>query len=372
MNTKTRYLIISRRPVPGNLPRLIAGLMIALLMSGCDEPQHATPPTAPLVRTIAVPAAVPAAQVNWSGKLIAAQEVSLSFRTEGRLAERRVDVGARVSRGTVLARIDATQSREQVMSARAALSEAEAQLYRVRQDAERTRRLVEIGTASRARLQEATSALAAAQAKREQASAQLSEASNNSDFNLLRAPFNGVITAVSAAPGQVLSQGQQVIQIASDEDKQLILNLPQAFSAPLHHGDKLRVEFDNGAHARATIQTVSPQLDPQTLLIAVKASLDENDVSIPLGSVLTGSVIQDGDQVSVIPASALTRKGDSPAVYVISPKISTLELRPVSVSYYRDDTAAVSGGVSAGERIVTAGVSRLTPDMKVTVQDGNQ
>lgn len=372
MNTQIRCSIILQWPVSGSLPRLIAGLMMTLLMSGCDEPRHAAPPAPPLVRTIAVPAAVPAAQVNWSGKLIAGREVSLSFRTAGRLAERRVDVGARVSRDTVLARLDTTQSREQVISARAALSEADAQLRKLQQDAERTRRLVDIGTASRARLQEATSSLAAAQARRSQAAAQLSEASNESDFNLLRAPFDGVITAVSAVPGQVLSQGQEVMQFASDEDRKLILNLPQAFSTPLHQGDKLRVEFDNGAYARATVLTVSPQSDPQTLLIAVKAALDEKDISIPLGSVLTGSVIQDSDRVSVIPAAALTRKGDSPAVYVVSPKASTLELRPVSISYYRGDTVAVSGGLSAGEQIATAGVSRLTPGMKITVQDGTQ
>jgi len=372
MNTQIKRFIISHQPVSARLPRLIAGLVITLLMSGCDEPRHAAPPAPPLVRTIAVPAAVPSAQINWSGKLIAGREVSLGFRTAGRLAERRVDVGARVSRDTVLARLDATQSREQVMSARAALSEADAQLRKSQQDAERIRRLVEIGTAPRARLQEATSSLAAAQARRDQAAAQLSEASNGSDFNLLQAPFDGVVTAVSAEPGQALSQGQEIMQFASDKDKKLILNLPQAFANSLRQEDKLRVEFDNGTYARATVLTVSPQSDPQTLLIAVKAALDEKDVSVPLGSVLTGSVIQDSDRVSVIPAAALTRKGDSPAVYVVLPKTSTLELRPVSIRYYRGDTAAVSDGLSAGEQIATAGVSRLTPGMKITVQDGTQ
>ncbi|WP_169748768.1 efflux RND transporter periplasmic adaptor subunit [Tatumella morbirosei] len=151
-------------------------------------------------------AAVPAKQVKWSGKLIPAREVSLSFRTGGRLAERRVDVGTRVDRGVILARLDATQSREQVLSARAALSEADAQLRKAKQDVERMVKLVEIGTASRARLQEATSTLAAAQAQRSRATAQLAEATNDSDFNLLRAPFEGVITAVTASPGQILSQ----------------------------------------------------------------------------------------------------------------------------------------------------------------------
>lgn len=372
MNTKIRHSIISRRPVSGSFPRFTFGLVIALLLSGCDEPRHVALPAPPLVRTITVPAAVPAAQINWSGRLLPGREVSLSFRIGGRLAERRVDVGARVSRGTVLARLDTTQSREQVLSARAALSEADAQLRRAQQDAERTRKLVEIGTASRARLQEATSALATAQAQRAQAAAQLSETSDNSDFNLLRAPFDGVITAVSASPGQILSQGQQIMQFASDTDKQLILNLPQAYSAQLHQGNRLRVEFDNGASARATVLTVSPQSDAQTLLIAVKAALNEKDVSVPFGSVLTGSVVQDSDRVSVIPAAALTRKGDNPAVYVVSPEAKTLELRPVSVRYYRGDTVAVSDGLSAGEQVVTAGVSRLTPGMKISVQDGAQ
>lgn len=348
---------------------MAAGLLVTLLMSGCDDPQRAGLSQPPLVRTNAVAASVPAKQVKWSGKLLPAREVSLSFRTGGRLAERRVDVGTRVVRGAVLARLDATQSREQVLSARAALIEADAQLRKAKLDVERMVKLVEIGTASRARLQEAPSTLAAAQAQQSRATAQLAEATNDSDFNLLRAPFDGVITAVSASPGQILSQDQQIMQFASDEDKQLMLNLPPAFSGPLHPGDKLRVEFENGESARATVLTVSPQSDPQTLLIAVKASLDEKDAAVPLGSVLTGEVIQDSDRVYVIPAAALTRKGDRTAVYVVLPEVKTLELRPVSVRYYSGDTAAVSGGLSEGEQIVTAGVSRLTPGMKITVQD---
>ena len=343
-----------------------------MLLSGCDEPQSAPPPAPPLVRTLIVPAAMPAKQINWSGRLSPGREVSLGFRSEGRLAERRVDVGSRVSRGAILARLDATQSREQILIARAALKESEAQLHKAQQDAARLQKLVEIGTAPRARLQESITALAAAQAQRERAAAQQAEATNASDFNLLRAPFDGIVTTVSAAPGQTLSPGQQIMQFASDKDKQIILNLPQAFSQPLHPGDKLRVEFDHGTSATATVQTVSPQIDPQTLLIPVKATLDEQAVTVPFGTVLTGRVIQDGDRVSVIPAAALTRKGNSPAVYVVSSTEHTLELRPVSVRYYSGDTVALSGGLSAGEKVVTAGVSLLTPGMKITLQDGVQ
>lgn len=372
MKIKTGLTLLPRDFLSRRTPLVIAGLFMTLLMSGCDEPRRAESPAPPLIRANTVPASVPAKQVNWSGKLLPAREVSLSFRTGGRLAERRVDVGTRVSRGAVLARLDSTQSREQVLSARAALSEADAQLHKAQQDATRMLKLVEIGTAPRARLQESASTLAAAKAQRTRAAAQLAEATNDSDFNLLRAPFSGVITAVSASPGQILSQDQQIMQFASDEDKQLIMNFPPAFSESLHPGDKLRVKFESGGSARATVLTVSPQSDPQTLLIAVKAKLDEKDVTVPLGSVLTGEVIQDSDRVYVIPAASLTRKGDQPAVYVVSPEAKTLELRPVSVRYYSGDTAAVSGGLTEGEQIVTAGVSRLTPGMKITVQDGVQ
>ena len=258
------------------------------------------------------------------------------------------------------------------MTAQASLLEADAQLQKARQDSARIQKLVQIGTASRARLQESMAALAAAQARRTQAAAQQAEATNAAEFNLLRAPFDGVVTAVSAVPGQILSQGQQIMQFASDKGKHIILNLPQTFSESLHQGDKLHIEFDNGARSRATVLTVSPQSDPQTLLIPVKATLDDQEIAAPFGSLLTGTVIQNSDRVSVIPAAALTRTGDTPAVYVVSPNNNTLQLRPVAVRYYSDDTAAVSSGLSVGEKIVTAGVSRLTSGMKITLQDETQ
>ncbi|PLR35561.1 hypothetical protein CYR32_10225 [Chimaeribacter coloradensis] len=349
---------------------LIAAAFITLL-TGCNDPAPPpSPAVLPRVKAVTTPAATPSRQINWAGKLVPESEVSLAFRLPGRLSARYADVGSHVKAGTVLAVLDASLSREQSQAAKAALNQASAQEHKARLAVDRVKQLIVIGTASQARLEEAQAALASAQAQKAQASAQAAETLNASDLNRIKAPFDGVITAVMASPGQMLSQGQQVMQLVSDENKQVMLNLPLSYSAGLHPGNKIKVRFSSGKTSDATVLTISPQSDTTTQLIAVKAAFENQRIDLPFNTDLTGSVIDGQDDVITIPASALTRKVDKPAVFVISPGTGKLALKTVAIKYFCRNEVAISAGLNQGEKVVVAGVSRLEAGMKVVEQDG--
>jgi multidrug efflux pump subunit AcrA (membrane-fusion protein) len=58
----------------------------------------------------------------------------------------------------------------------------------------------------------------------------------------------------------------------------------------------------------------------------------------------------------VLPATAIFHQGSKPAVWVVRPKDSTLELRVVTTNRYDDRTASVTSGLREGEQVVLAGV----------------
>jgi hypothetical protein len=72
----------------------------------------------------------------------------------------------------------------------------------------------------------------------------------------------------------------------------------------------------------------------------------------------------------LIPLSAIFQQGDQAAVWIVAADRS-VSLRPVTVASYRDDGALISSGIAAGERIVSAGVHKLTAGEKIQIiEDG--
>jgi multidrug efflux pump subunit AcrA (membrane-fusion protein) len=84
-----------------------------------------------------------------------------------------------------------------------------------------------------------------------------------------------------------------------------------------------------------------------------------------LGSTVTGSVQLDSVPVIAIPASALTKFNEKPAVWLVDPSSQTVSLRNVDVLRYDPGTVVISHGLDTGEIVVTAGVQALHPGQKV-------
>jgi multidrug efflux pump subunit AcrA (membrane-fusion protein) len=118
----------------------------------------------------------------------------------------------------------------------------------------------------------------------------------------------------------------------------------------------------------ARVREISPAADPQSRTYRVKLSLTPPDRDVRLG--MTGEATlapaavpapatpATGTSAStfVLPATAIFHQGTRPAVWVVRPKDSTLELRGVTTSRYDDRTATVTDGLRDGEQVVLAGV----------------
>jgi RND family efflux transporter MFP subunit len=122
-----------------------------------------------------------------------------------------------------------------------------------------------------------------------------------------------------------------------------------------------------GRQYTARVREMSPAADAQARTYRVKLALEQDAQQLPLG--MTAEVSLSAPTGSVngvrIPATALFHDKEQPAVWVVRPADSTLELRPVSVQRYGERDVLLSGGLSPGERVVMQGVHTVAAGEKV-------
>ena len=102
---------------------------------------------------------------------------------------------------------------------------------------------------------------------------------------------------------------------------------------------------------------------------AAKFTIDDRSDAIALG--MTATVVLShaaNAQVAKLPLAAIINRGAGPSVYLVDDK-SALELRPVTVASFTEDAAIVTSGINAGDKVVTLGVQKLNPGLKVRTLD---
>lgn len=327
-------------------------VLAAALLTACSkEPPPLAPPK--LVRSLVVGAADAATARSYSGEVRARYETPLGFRVGGKITARLVDAGARVKAGQLLARLDAADAALQAAQAEANRTLAEADARRFRDL--RTRNFV-----SQAALDAKETALKAADA-------QAGLAKNQSAYTTLAADHDGVVAVVLAEPGQVVTAGQPVLRVARDGEREVAIALPEGEVAGLAPGAEAEIGLwsAGGKTYRGRLRELAPAADPATRTYAARVTVLKPDAALALG--MTASVrfaAPAAPKTPIVPLAALYQQGGDAAVWIVGAD-STVTLRKVRIAAYTDAGAAVAEGLSPGERIVAAGVHKLSAGEKV-------
>ena len=303
-----------------------------------------------------------------AGTVVPRIESTLGFRVAGKIVQRSVDVGAVLKPGDVIAVLDPADYQLAVDNARAALASAEADYVRAKADHERYLNLRGSMAFVPQTLDQRQSLASTTLARVDQARSQLSSAENNLAYTVLRADAAGVVTAVQAEVGQVMSQGQGVIRLARTDELEIVVGVPEHRLKAVREAQGATFELwsDPGRRHAAKLRELSPSADPVTRTYAARFSVLEPPEFIGLGMTATlGFERPDRMPVAEVPLSAIFQRGTQPAVWVVDRDSGTVELRPVTIARWRDDTAAILSGVKEGELIATAGVHKLETGQKV-------
>jgi RND family efflux transporter MFP subunit len=342
-------------------------LVIAIVLTGCGEKAHKQASSIRPVRTFIAPPPVASSSLIQTGEIRAHEEVTLGFRMDGRILMRPAEVGDHVIAGQVLATQESEASRNQLSSAQADLNSARATEQVAALNLRRMQLLMPSGAIARSQLDSAQADWQAARAKRQSSEDALKNAQENVSWTKLTAPADGVITQVSASAGQVVSAGQSVITLASGSLRDAVFDVADPQSVPQQADSLFSISLLSApaVFAQGHFRDVSPQADPQTRTWRLRINLDNPPSAMALGASVQLTLKASGPLLTALPASALTRAGDKPAIFVVDEKTQSLHIRLVVVGRYSSSEIFISAGVHPGERVVIAGVSKLREGEKV-------
>jgi len=357
--------------VPNAVRRLLPmGLVAAALsapLAACNERTEAAAPEPRPVRTVTVEKREAGTPVTLTGRIEAEDEVDLGFRISGRLLENNARLGDRVEAGQLMARLEPQNETNQLRSAQANFAAAQAALTQAQNHFERQDTLLAQGWTTRANHDQATKAMQTAQAQVDSAEAQLKAAKDLVSFTELEADAPGVVTEVGPRAGAVVQAGQMIVKLARKDGRDAVFDVPAQLirSAPPEPQIVVSLADDPSVTAKGRVREVAPQANPVTRTFDVKVGLTDPPPAMQLGATVIGRMEMEAFPVIDIPASALTRFNQQPAVWIVDPSSLTVSPRNVEVLRYDPATVAISQGLDTGEIIVTAGVQALHPGQKV-------
>jgi RND family efflux transporter MFP subunit len=335
--------------------------VIALAGAACNRQEADAPPPIRIVRTMTVEAPRAAADVSFSGHIEAQDNVALSFRIGGRLADRSVGVGANVRAGEVLARLDPENELNELRSAQAALSAAQGALRRAENQFQRQSHLLERNVTTPADFEAAEQGRTAARAQVDAAQARVRSAEDIVGFTSLKADAPGVVTRVGAEPAEVVAAGRTILQVAKRDGRDAVFEVPAELVRTLSTDSRVHVALasDQAVSAAGRVREVAPQADPVTRTFRVRVGLTEPPQAFRLGTTVSGTVRGAENAAIAIPSTAVTRRGTDDSVWVVDPKALTVSLRKLDILGSTPATAQVGKGLAPGDIIVTAGASLL-------------
>ena len=228
---------------------------------------------------------------------------------------------------------------------------------------------------SGAELERRETTLKAAQAQVDQALSQLNVQGNQAKYAVLVADVAGVVTAIEAEPGQVVTAGTPVVRIAADGVRDVVFSVPEDKVVGIKLGMPVKVrgwaQDTQAVAAVAKVREVAASADPATRTYQVKVALDPKTPTPPLGATVyvlpegLGGV--QGMPVIKLPTSALRQEGKESAVWLLDKTSMTLKSQSVQIATADGNEAVIAAGLQPGMVVVSAGVHVLSPGQKVTI-----
>lgn len=355
-------------------------LLPALLMA-CSEPEQTTAEI-PLrsVKVAVVDVSDNMTVRTFSGTVSSTQETSLSFRVSGTVTEKNVSVSDRVQRGDVLARLDPAPFELEVQRTVASLAEARSNARNASLSYERTKRLYEAGNSSREDLDNAKTAADSALAQTASTAKALELAELDLKYTQLVSEGSCAIALTDLQVGENVQQGQQVIVANCGDGLEVDLGIPERFISQIVRGTNVSVSFpalpeasyvgivdDVGISATSAGTTF-----PVTIALPLEAS---EQVKAGLSAQVTFSLQASSRTLGstsgfIIPTFAVGEDQSGRFVYVVDATddgTGVVRRVDVTIGALQDNGLEVLSGLSAGQMVVTAGVSVLRDGLKVSL-----
>ncbi len=341
-----------------------------LLLGGCaEESLDEAVDVARPVKTVVVPAPAEGGERKFPARIEAAQKAELSFRVPGKVQQLDVKQGDQVSAGQVLAKLDATDFEITVADRQAVFDKA-------RKDYLRGKGLVDDGHISRTDFDRMESEF-------KSAGAALRQAKQDLAYTELRAPFDGRLAKRHIERFEEVQAKQPVFSVRGTKTLEFIIDVPEDLIKPIDLDADVPVyaAFGAGLEERFPLnfKEVATRADPDTQTFETRFTMPAPE-GLTLLPGMTATVIADmrqfvdDDQAFFLPATAIAADSAlAPFVWVVDQEAGTVRKQPVKLGRLLGTEIAVTGDITPGQHVVTAGTGYLQEGMRVrTVAQSEQ
>jgi multidrug efflux system membrane fusion protein len=333
------------------------------------------PVAAPVTAATVVAADMPVI-ISAPGTVEPLANVAVKTRTDGQIVEVRFEEGDDVSQGDVLFRLDDRLVKAQIAQAQASVAKDNASLREAEATLARREALIGKQVVTEASLDQARFAVEGLKASIAAGQALLESHRTQLDYLTIRAPIGGRTGSLNAKVGATVRGSDTLPLVTINQTKPILVSFAvpqielQALRRALQSKAAADILIPGAAHkSRGAISFIDNQVDKQTGNIVVKVVSDNVDeVLWPGLAVEVALTVEVKPGMLSVPAGAVLPSQQGMIVWVIGPD-SKVAPRVVAVARIVGQTAFLSGGVAAGDRVVTDGQLRLAPGGTVIVEE---
>lgn len=319
------------------------------------------------------------ATTSFSGRLVAASRVDLRARVSGYLEEIQFQEGGDVTQGQTLFVIEDDLYRATVAQIEGQISAAEAELKLAELERERTARLVERGTLAQADLDRAEAAVGRADGSLQTLKAQLDQANIELSYTQIAAPFDGITGLSTFDPGAFISpESGTLVTVTALDPMYVEFSIPTAVFLQLRNDAPVGMNEPRGVaqidirlpdgtvyDQSGTANFINPEVDQGTDTILIRAEFPNPDKFLPDAGLVQVLISElDPEERLAIPAQAISRDLAGSFVMVVD-DASTVEQRRVDTGITSLGLTEITSGLEAGENVITEGINKVRPGIKV-------
>jgi RND family efflux transporter MFP subunit len=336
--------------------------LILLLMWMQDAFEHKVGPGVRSALVQEAPAVNPTVRViekhadavyAWPGTVAARIVARIAPKLGGRILEINVRSGDRIKRGQILARLDDTEMRARLDQARSALHAADAEAMRASADARRFKNLFGKQAATRQDLELAVAKARSGKARLMEAREVVREVESRFDEMILKAPFDGVVVERRQEPGDTALPGSPVLIVQQFHDLRIESAVPAHCAGLIKLGDELALKIANSEkELNGTVDEIQPAADPETRTVLIKLRLPPDSGAQP-GAFAWLYQACGQRRVLLVPVSAVKRIGQLESVRLVV--AGETRLRHVRTGKRYGAQVEVLSGLKQGDQIRLSG-----------------
>ncbi|MEL7119931.1 MAG: efflux RND transporter periplasmic adaptor subunit, partial [Bacteroidota bacterium] len=301
--------------------------------------------------------------------------INLSFRNSGIITQLNIKLGQKVRRGQLLAKLDNVQARLAYEQSVTQLNSAASQMNTAKLNLNRVRALYEKGSASLSDFEAAKNSYKTAEESYNSAQRGVDIQKEQIQYGYIYAPESGTIATVAVEIDENVQPGQAIAVLNSGSDMEISLGIPESIINGVEQDMEVEVGFISlpGETFTGKVTEIAPAVDANTATYPILVTVTDASENIKSGMAANVGFAfeeQRTDSLLVVPAHAVGEDSNGRYVFLIENNANktTVKKHPIQVGNLSIEGFEIVSGLTAGQKIATAGLQTLLNGQEVKLQ----